>query len=129
MRSSCAGLPPLGYWVCAHAFTWAATWRAPLLDHPLEDLVYWREALVRATRAVFGASLTGIAAWQFGRHLTRRANPLSMGPMERGQFTLAIGAVALSTVLHGLSYVGAYRPHVVVGLLARLWSDVRWRDL
>jgi len=113
----CAAAAAWGLWVCAHAFTRAPAWHAPWLDHPARSFPFWQQALARAVRALVGASITWLAAWQLGRLLTSRASTLFADAAERGQISLAIGTVALSSLLTCLAAVGAYKPRVVEVLL------------
>jgi hypothetical protein len=113
----CALAAAWGAWVCAHTYTHADAWHAPLLDYPISQFPFWREAVVRAVRAVAGAAAIGVAAWQLGEWITSRSIGLFTATAERLQFTLACGAVALSSLLLLAASFGVYRPPVVTALI------------
>ncbi len=116
-------------WVGSHTFTIPGTLTFALIDHPLGSFPHWREALWRASRGVAGAALVLLGGWQLGRVCLRRV------AFERGLetmlFTLAVGFVALDSILLLLAGAGLYRPGLVAAAVlvaAALRPSGLWRD-
>ncbi|HUR33752.1 MAG TPA: hypothetical protein VM032_08140 [Vicinamibacterales bacterium] len=104
-------------WVWLHVFALDPGWNPQFLDHPLGAHPYLIPALTRGIRAVLGAALTALAAWQLGSVVADRAHGLFIGRFERVPFTMALGTVALGSMLLLASGLGVYRPAVLIAVL------------
>ena len=98
-------------WVCSHAFVIPAALVPSLIGHSLNSFPHWPEALWRAVRGVAGAAAVLVAAWQLGR-VCLRAVPFERR-LDAMLVTLAVGFVALDSILLLVARAGAYRPGVV----------------